>query len=396
MAQLDFYNDLLQTNNMAHSQIMGGSTCERRIKCPGSAALEAAAPPEKPSKYAEEGSFLHLVMEQILQHDKIPEEILGFKHNGYTLTQDLLDEMILPALKCFDELHEKFGEFEYYTEIQVAYLGTDAFGTADVIGSNDKYTFIIDWKFGRGVKVIGNEANEQLLFLAGAARETPETADMFSPEKQIVLAIVQPAFAKDALTNGIVGDNTLTNFVGDVRAAIQKIEADCKDLNTGRHCRWCRAKDTCPAQLEQAEELLAVDPQDPGIGANKLGFLVARASDMEVWIKSIMCRAHSELEAGKPVEGYKLVQKRGTRSWLDEDKAKEQMRKARLKVSEITESKLISPAKAEKLIKSKGSNCDLDGLIVSKSSGTSIAAANDNRPAVEPRDGSNLNLPSKS
>jgi len=389
MAQLD----LFETPDLAHSQIMGGSTAERRMACPGSSALEAAAPPEKASKYAEEGSFLHLVMEQILEHDRKPEEMCGFKHNGFTLTQELLDEMIIPALKCFDALHEEFGEFEYYTEIQVAYQGTGAFGTADVVGTNDEYTVMLDWKFGRGVRVKGDENNKQLLFLAGAARETPDTADMFSPDKQVVLAIIQPAFAEDALTNCIVGDNTLTSFSQDVHIAIRKINANCTDLNTGRHCRWCKAKDTCPEQLKEAEKLLTVDPQDPGIAANDLGFLVGKASDMEVWIKSIMCRAHSELEAGKPVEGYKLVQKRGTRNWIDEAKAKELMQKARLKVSDITESKLISPAKAEKLIKSRGSKCDLGELIVSRSSGTTIAAANDNRPAVQPLDSSLLNLP---
>jgi len=394
MTQLNLFNETAP-QDLYHSNVMGGSTCERRMECPGSAALEAAAPPEKPSRFAEEGSFLHLVMEHILQHDRKPEEMIGFTDNGYTLTRELVDEMILPALKCFDELHAEFGEFEYYTEIQVAYLGTDAFGTADVIGCNDKYSFIIDWKFGRGVRVIGSDDNKQLLFLAGAARETPETEDMFSPDRQIVLAIVQPAFAKTSggLTHGVIGSNTLSNFVGDVHTTIKKINANCTDLNTGRHCRWCRAKDTCPAQLEDAEKLLAVDPQDPSIGPSDLGFLVGKAADMEVWIKSIMCRARGELEAGKPVDGYKLVAKRSTRNWISETRAEQQLRGAKFKVSDIMETKLLSPAKAEKLIKSKGSTCDLDGLIVSKSAGTTMVGIDDSRPAVSTRDGSNLGLP---
>lgn len=194
MQQLNLFP---KNTNPDHSQIMGSSTCERRMACPGSAELEAAAPPEKPSRYAEEGSFLHLVMEHILQDDKTPEEMIGFTHNGYTLTEELLDEMIRPALRCFDDLHEEFGDFEYCCEVKVSYEGTGAFGTADVIGANSEYVFIVDWKFGRGVKVVGNEDNKQLLFLAGAARETPETADMFALNKKIVLAIVQPAFSGD-------------------------------------------------------------------------------------------------------------------------------------------------------------------------------------------------------
>lgn len=196
------------------------------------------------------------------------------------------------------------------------------------------------------------------------------------------------------LTYGIIGSNTLTNFVGDVHTTLKKIAANCTDLNTGAHCRWCKAKDTCPAQLEEAEKLLEVDPSDPNIDAGDLGFLVLKAGEIEEWAKSVKQRAHSQLENGGEVDGYKLVAKRGTRQWRDEAEAKDHLRSHRMKVREITESKLISPAKAEKLIKSKGSRCDIGDLIVSKSSGTAMAPLDDKRPAISSRDGSDLNLPS--
>ena len=46
-----------------HSRVVGGSTAKRVIACPGSVALCAAMPPKPSSKYADEGTLLHNVMD---------------------------------------------------------------------------------------------------------------------------------------------------------------------------------------------------------------------------------------------------------------------------------------------------------------------------------------------
>jgi hypothetical protein len=56
------------------------------------------------------------------------------------------------------------------------------------------------------------------------------------------------------------------------------------------------------------------------------------------------------LKKGKPVPGWKMVPKRATRSWVNEDNAKAALLGS-LKESEVMVSKLISPAAAEKLLK---------------------------------------------
>ena len=67
------------------------------------------------------------------------------------------------------------------------------------------------------------------------------------------------------------------------------------------------------------EELLAVDPRGEKLSPNRLGFLVAKAQDMEEWVKSVMCRAHTELQAGGDVEGFKFVAKRSSRAMATQD-----------------------------------------------------------------------------
>ena len=89
---------------LAHSSIVGGSTASRVINCPGSVALVAKMPPKPSSKYADEGTLLHDVMSDLLSSDKKPTDFLGRKYNDITLTQDLIDEKVMPALAALDEI----------------------------------------------------------------------------------------------------------------------------------------------------------------------------------------------------------------------------------------------------------------------------------------------------
>jgi hypothetical protein len=42
---------------------------------------------------------------------------------------------------------------------------------------------------------------------------------------------------------------------------------------------------------------------------------------LEQWITDVRGLAHQVLDAGKPVPGFKLVAKRATRQWADDDQA---------------------------------------------------------------------------
>jgi hypothetical protein len=73
------------------------------------------------------------------------------------------------------------------------------------------------------------------------------------------------------------------------------------------------------------------------------------------------------------VPGFKLVAKRGTRQWVNDQVAKD------LLGDKAYESKLISVAQAEKIIGKKNFPAD---VAVSVSSGSTLAPEDDPRPAV--------------
>src|SRR5690606_11631223 len=73
---------------------------------------------------------------------------------------------------------------------------------------------------------------------------------------------------------------------------------------------------------------------------------------IESWCKAVRRRVESELLAGRPVPGYKLVEgRRGARQWTNQEEAESALKTMRLKVEEMFDLKLISPTTAEKLHK---------------------------------------------
>jgi hypothetical protein len=381
------------TEQREHSDLIGGSTAKRRINCPGSYKLEKAAPTPPESHYAAHGTMMHHAIETVLLEDIDPELLVS--EDG--VTQDDVDDLLRPALHAFDDLLAAYGiaDLEYDIEARVEFPGIGAFGTCDVIGHSDTHTLVLDWKFGAGVAVEGGADNEQLKFYAAAAMVSPATADHFAPDRKVVLAIVQPAAG--GLTHGVICFAELEAFRDTVYATVDTIRAGADDLNPGAWCKFCKGAAACPVKVSQAEMLASAPPADPSMDPDELGRLTDLANAVEDWSKEVKKLAHAELEKGRAVTGYKLVAKRATRKWVDEDEVAARVRELgnEITVEAFEEPKLRSPAQLEKALKRHGMPPDaLDEYVVAESTGTTLASEDDKRPAVNrERTGGNLELP---
>jgi hypothetical protein len=380
---------------MAHSDLIGGSTAERVMNCTGSVELCRKMPEKGSSVYADRGTMLHTTMEKVLLEGADPLALIGkVSYEGQTLTMDLVEDKVLPALEAFDTLIDAVldEDLKFRCEVRVGYSGLEAFGTTDILGATSRYAVVGDWKFGDGVKVsaIGSY---QLRFYAGAAREM--SPQMFEG-KDIVLAIIQPGAPDGGLSWEIITHEELDQFVDEMKAALVRVAAGDTEVVSGKWCRWCAGAPICPAKKSAAQELVARH-LDKTVDPAELGELATLATELEEWCRAVMALTHQELEKGRPVTGWKLVQKRGTRQWTDETQAALVFRSLGCKPAEFYESKMISPAQADKLLKAKGApKAALDEVIVSRSSGTTLAPVSDTRPEVKSGFSGALNLPALS
>ena len=358
---------------MDHSKIVGGSTAKRVMNCPGSVALVQKMPPKPSSKYADEGTLLHNVIAEIVMSDKHPESWLGTTYNDQVLTLDLIDDKLLPALAALDQIDPN-KEMEIAAETRVGFgdLLPGVFGSTDLIGRIGNRAIVLDWKFGDGVAV-DVEENPQLMFYAAAAMRTEESKWAFEGATEIEMVIVQPPAVKRWVTTPA----RIAQFEKDLVKAVKLAQQPDAELKVGDHCRWCAAKPVCPQMTGAVDR--ALKTQVESIDVQTLGAYLANADLLEDWIKDLRALAHQILDSGAPVPGYKLVAKRGTRQWVDETKAAKALHDAG--VEPYKEPEVISPAQAEKELKKRKLTLP-DDLVVSVSSGTTLASADDPRPAV--------------
>ena len=359
---------------MSHSNIVGGSTAKRVINCPGSVKLCQQVPPKPSSSYADTGTLLHNAIAEILGADARVDAIIGAEYNGITLTQELYEDKLVPAVRALHEV-DPDEQMEYAVEQSVGFgdLLPGVFGSCDLIGRIGDRAVILDWKFGDGVAVEADE-NPQLMFYAAAAMRTPSLAWVFDGAKEVECIIVQPPSIKRWVTSF----DRLRMFERELVFAVKQSEKPDAALHAGEHCRWCAAKPICPQMTGAADRALAKQVKE--LNTKELGLALVKADMLEEWIKDLRALAIQVLEASGEVPGYKLVQKRGTRQWIDEQKATEALL-ASLAESEVIERSLVSPAQAEKKLK-KLKLALPDGLTTSVSSGTTLASVDDPRPAV--------------
>jgi hypothetical protein len=360
---------------MQHSNIVGGSTAKRVINCPGSVALVQKMPPKPSSKYADEGTLLHNVMAELIMSEEPPEYYIGTRYEDQILTFELVEEKIRPALRALDIIDpEQKMEIEAETRVGFGDLLPGVFGSTDLIGRLGNRAIVLDWKFGDGV-MVEVEENPQLMFYAAAAMRTPEAQWAFEGVTEIEMVIVQPPEVRRWVTT----PERIAKFELELVQAVKQAEKPDAKLTVGDHCRWCAAKPICPKMTGAVDRALKV--QLDNLDAPKISVYLKNADMLEEWIKDLRALALQMLESGAKLPEYKLVAKRAIRSWSDEEKAKVALFAYGLTESEVMETTVVSPAKAEKALKKRKIGLPED-LVVAISSGNTLASVDDPRPEV--------------
>lgn len=361
---------------MQHSNIVGGSTAKRVIACPASVNLVQQIPSKDiPNEHADRGTLLHNVIADVLWFRESPEKYLGTKYNDQVLTEELIDEKLNPALEAFREVGFNYAGDNYMVETRVGFgdFLPGVFGSTDILGRIGGRAIVLDWKFGDGV-LVSAEENEQLLFYAAAAMRTDKAKWIFEGATEIECIIVQPPEIRRWVTT----PQRVALFEQELRRAVHESHSEAASMAMGDHCRWCAAKPICPKMTGQVERVLQTKLQ--ALPIDQIAMQLEQADTIESYIKDLRALATQMLENGQTVPGFKLVAKRGTRQWTSED-AVDAWVDANGLTKEAYESKLRSPAQMEKVLKKYKKELPSD-LVVSVSSGSTLAPESDSRPAV--------------
>ena len=403
-----------------HAQL-SPSKRHRWALCPGSIREEAKFPDERSGAAAIDGTHSHTLLEHCINRglsDPMDEVGDVFADDDGTFVVDA--DRAARVKTAIEYIRERSmnGMFKVISEQRVDpqhLLGRDDLsGTVDCQIIGPDWIEIIDYKDGMGVvSAEGNMQLEQYAYGVLAGYKLPINVEY--PVKRIIMTIIQPKLALKGMkpiTSHEVSVRDLLANMGTIIVHAAATDAPDAPLVPGEsQCKFCRAKGSCAAlagnvmkevgimfqpvvteTLDVAQQSADKDPAQ--MDDAQIRQIMEAAPLMRQLLEAVEKEALRRLEAGTPIPGLKLVHGRGSRAWaLPEEEMAEKLIKMGIPKSAVYETKLVTPAKAEKLTweKRDGTKVSLtdrqlkrmDQEYVSKLAGKlTVVPESDGRPAV--------------
>jgi hypothetical protein len=169
-----------------------------------------------------------------------------------------------------------------------------------------------------------------------------------------------------------------------VMGAAEKAWKGEGEFDPGEHCRFCRVRATCRARAEANTQLACHEFKEPPLLTDdEIVEVLAEADELLKWVSDVQAYALDQaVNHGKEWPGYKLIEGRSVRKYVDESKVAEALQAAGYSEEQIFEKVLLGITKLEKTI-GKGKFNELLARLVEKPPGkVKLAPEADNRPAV--------------
>ena len=316
------------------------SSFKRLMECPGSYYLTKDMPDSQPSKYAAEGTAVHEIIEKLWNVCSESGAIFPKDIEAYTDDPDIQECVRGYFEFCFD-LEEKFkalcdteekSQVKRFIEKRI-HLTENIWGTVDYALSgmrNGKLEIlVVDFKFGAGVKVKAKDNPQLVIYGLGINKELDNKAH------KIRCYIYQPrAGGEKAHSSFILEKEDIESWNQTIKEAenyclslVKEYSEDLEaigvlpietHLNSGDHCRFCKAIATCPERNKTALSMIEPikEARDlPLIPTEKLVEIFKAKKQFEYMLDAVEAHLTRLAESGVEIPGLKLVQTKGKRSW---------------------------------------------------------------------------------
>lgn len=378
--------------NKSHFELSASAT-DRWSVCHGSKDYIKKFPQEKATKYASEGTAAHDFAANRLafalgRSDYDPKKL----NVGDTTIADGVEFELTEEMNTHIDMYVDYvlGLVKKYSlkpkhifiEFQVIIKNKKNIplgGTADcILHVPYDRIIVIDFKYGKGRRVVIS-GNKQLQSY-GLGALSAIKPDEYQELESIEIVVVQPR-------NG--GISSLEMPIEQLEAYYHKLIAWAEKcipgapLVAGDHCSdtYCPARGSCPAlqkhldsSVGQKFALVKLKKDLRDIESltleEKLKILTVK-DDIKDWLDAMFNSVLAEAERGTEIPGWKVVESRTNRKWIDENKAEEFL--TALFEDAAYKKKILSPAQAEKLIKSDENIKELE-LLVEKPKGKNTLA----------------------
>lgn len=300
--------------------LLSPSAAHRWMNCTAAPLLEKDVE-DKGSTFAEEGTLAHAYCAKKLKEflglsvDEEKAEIAQLDEQYHSGEMDeYTDTYKTIVLEKFNAARAKTKDAQLLVEVKLdfSHYVPDAFGTSDAIIIADGVMEVIDFKYGKGVKVSAVENPQMMIYAIGAW-------DLFNFEydiHKVRMTIVQPRI--DNLSEFELDAADLINWVvNELEPKAHEAYAGGKQ-KPGEWCRFCKVKATCKALSS-----LCVGSQQAYPDPRKISKEVMEAailpflSTFKTWLSGIEEYSLEQALSGVQYKGYKIVEGRSIRKITD-------------------------------------------------------------------------------
>lgn len=372
----------------AHA-LLSPSAAHRWINCTAAPRLEADVE-DKGSEFAAEGTLAHAYCAQKLKAflglptEGEAKEIAELNDRYHTGEMDeYTDTYKTIVLEKFNAARAKTKDALLLIETRLDFSEyvPDAFGTADAIIIADGTMEVIDFKYGKGVKVSAVDNPQMKIYALGAYEK-------FSFEYKIDrvrMTIIQPRIENFSEWELSVSELMVWTDSVLTPKAQQAYKGDGPQV-PGDWCQFCKVKSNCRALTQKCIEAAKNHPDPKLISPDELASdVLPMLATVKTWLAGVEDYALQQALSGVQLAGWKIVEGRSVRKITDQEGAAVALNKAGYKTTEIYKPQELRTITDLEKLTGKKQFAAICGDYIEKPQGKpTLAPESDKRPAIDP------------
>ena len=297
------------------------SASHRWLNCTPAPHLEYGVE-DKGSDFALEGTLAHAYcarrLKEMLElpHEEEDAEIAELHDRFYAKEMDeYVDYYVTTVWQKYLEASDKTRDAKLLVEVRLDFSKyiPESFGTSDAVIIADGMMEVIDFKYGKGVKVDAKDNPQMQIYALGAY-------EAFSDEYRIEsvrMTIVQPRIDNVSVADISISDLVAWGYMILRPRAYMAYRGEGEQV-PGEWCQFCKVKPRCKAIATKSMEIVRrFDDKDLLTKEDMENEILPALPVVRTWLDGIEKYALDQALSGVDYEGYKVVAGRSIRRITD-------------------------------------------------------------------------------
>ena len=375
----------------AHA-LLSPSSSHRWLSCTASArAAEQLDAVEHISEASAEGTTAHELAEYNLNRylagkfiPYLDDVAVQPELKGNRFVSGEMKDFIIDYIGFVTDIYEKEQHAEMYLErkFDLSNFVPESGGSADVSIVSPKTLYVIDLKYGKGVRVQAHKNSQLMMYALGIWNTLTE--EQRATVQQIKMYIAQVRLGD--FSEYVLTPDALLLWAEEVLKpkAEMAFTGHGATFVTGNHCKYCKFKPVCRKHKDELIEAFDSTSETSALSLDEIGELLTKMEVFTDWIAAVQGYAYAKAMAGEKVTGWKVVEGRSIRKIVDAEAAEGKLRALGLQDGDIFNSSMKGIAELEKMLGKRAFAVHLADMVKKVAGKPSLVPESDRREAIAP------------